>query len=129
MELDGAVASVWEELERRREAALVEELQARIATGQGVAGLEATLDALAEMRVGTLVVSRRHTATGARCPHCGRLAAGARDCAWCGAPTQAVPDVIGTAIEQALAQNARVEICTQPELEALGYIGAIERYR
>lgn len=128
-DIERAVAGLAADLEDKRVAALVDEMRARVGTGLGVAGLEATLAALAERRVGTLLVDRDYSARGSRCPTCGRLGVSTRDCAWCGGPTEAVDDVVVEMVDEALAQHAAVEFCAAADLQEIGSVGAVERHR
>ena len=115
----------WEE--RHREA-VVDLLRERLGTGRAVGGLEATLDAVADGRVATLVVRPGYRAVGARCPSCGHLGTGDGPCPRCGTATDAVDDVVGEAMERARAQDATVEYCSSARLDELGGIGALERF-
>jgi peptide subunit release factor 1 (eRF1) len=95
---------------------------------RGVVGLEATLAALADKRVGTLVVSEGFAAPGARCPACGHTGIAVRQCPSCGTPTAAIDDVVDVLVGQALAQGATVEFARGTELDRYGRIGALTRY-
>lgn len=128
-EIAQAARLVGESAERRREAALVEELRQRAAGGHlAVVGLEPTLDALVERRVGTLLVSDGFMASGAACPACGHMGAATRLCPACGARNVEVDDVVELAIEEAVAQDAAVEFCRGTDLDRFGRIAALERY-
>ena len=112
----------------QHEAEIVEDLRQRVAFGQGgVVGLEATLGAVEQRRVGTLLISNGFGAPGARCPACGHLGVATRSCTRCGATNMEVGDIVELAIEEGLAQHAAVEFCSNDDLERLGRIGAIER--
>lgn len=124
-----AARVVAEAAERRREAALVEQMRQKAAQEQGaVVGLEATLSALAEHRVATLLVSDDFAAPGATCPVCGHAGLDVRQCPHCGATNVELEDVVEVAIEQAVAQHADVEFCGGTDLDRFGRIAAIERY-
>ena len=127
-ELLGAIVDLDRRLDDRHQDAVCELLAERIGTGRGAGGLEAALDALADGRVATLVVKPGYSAVGVRCPTCGHLGVGSRPCPRCGSGTEAVEDVVGAAVEQALAQNAAVEFCSSPRLDELGGMGVVERY-
>ncbi|HET7490052.1 MAG TPA: hypothetical protein VFJ85_19165 [Acidimicrobiales bacterium] len=115
--------------ERRREAGLVEQMRQRAAQEKGaVVGLEATLAALAENRVATLLVSGDFAAPGASCPSCGHVGPDLRQCPECGTTNVEREDVVELAIERAVAQDADVEICHGTDLDRFGKIAAIERY-
>lgn len=125
-----AAQQVESQVERRREADVVDRLRAAAAAGRkGVAGLADTVDALADHRVDTLVVSQGFSAPGWRCGTCDRLAAMGRVCKRCGGEMTEVDDLVEDAIEEALAQSCRVEICIgNADLDVLGRAGALLRY-
>jgi peptide subunit release factor 1 (eRF1) len=125
-----AVAAIAKAAERRHETEVVEQLrQAAAQSGRrGVVGLEATLAALAEQRVGTLVVSEGFRAPGARCPDCDRTGIDVRQCPSCGTTTVEIDDVVEDAVSQALTQGATVEFARGTELDRYGHIGALTRY-
>ncbi len=120
---------VEEELERAQEAEVVTRLADAIPSGGGVAGLDATLGALSEGRVGTLVVGLDLVRPGGVCDRCGRLGTRASDCPTCGAPMREVPDVVEVAVASAYERGCEVETVTADErLERLGGIGALLRF-
>lgn len=124
-----AALEVEETVERRAEAEAVEQLRQRAASGRGgVVGLEATLAALTERRVRTLLISEGFVAPGATCPSCGRLGVDVRQCPVCGSTNTEIDDIVEVAVEAAIAQRATVEFCRASELDRFGRIGAIERY-
>lgn len=129
-EIRQAVLPVEEKVERAKEAALVERLRAGVGTGNGgVAGLKDTLRALVERRVDTLLVSEGYVAPGWRCPSCDYVGTLGRKCPVCDTEMHAVDDVVEAAIEEALAQSCRVEICLgNADLDVLGRIGALLRF-
>jgi peptide subunit release factor 1 (eRF1) len=128
-EIASAARVVAERAEREREAALVEEVRQRTAGAHGgVVGLEATLAALTERRVGTLLVREGFAAPGALCPSCGHIGRDLRLCPMCHAATIELEDVVEVAIEQAVAQGADIEFCRGTDLDWFGSIAAIERY-
>lgn len=125
-----AAEAVESEVERRREAQVVERLRAAVAAKRrGVAGLGEVVDALAEHRVATLVVSKGFAAPGWRCTGCDRLAAIGRRCKSCRNEMVPVDDLVEEATEEALAQSCTVEICVgNADLDVMGRIGALLRY-
>jgi hypothetical protein len=127
--LRDAVLELARTIEQEREAALVDDLRAAIASdGRGVAELLPVLDALAERRVERLLVSDGYAAPGWRCPSCNRLATVGRMCS-CGAEMQHLDDVVEHAIEDALLQSCTVDVCIgNADLDVLGRIGALLRY-
>ncbi|HXX90072.1 MAG TPA: hypothetical protein VEI83_07605 [Acidimicrobiales bacterium] len=126
-----AARQVIEAFEEERRASLVDELRQRCERGAaGVAGVAGTLGAIGGRRVATLVVAPGFVAPGRRCPGCRRLVASPDEvaCPDCGTSTEPLLDVIEAAVCAALRQEADVEICGGPTLDALGHIGAIERF-
>ena len=117
-------------LDREAETECVERLEeAAGAGGGGTVGLEATLQALSEGRVGELVVGVDRRARGAICDVCGRLTAEPGGCPACGAPVREVVDVIESAVALAFRQGSRVEtVVADDRLQDLGGIGALLRY-
>jgi peptide subunit release factor 1 (eRF1) len=118
------------EVERQREAALVERLREAAATGRrGVAGLAGTLAALNDRRVERLVVSKGYAEEGWRSADTGHLAAVGPTDPVTGATMDRVDDVVEDAIEEALSQGVPVTICIgNADLDVLGRIGALLRY-
>jgi peptide chain release factor subunit 1 len=120
---------VEEELERAQEAATVERLVGAIPSGGGVGGPGATLGALSEGRVGTLIVGLDVALPGGVCDRCGRLGTQASTCPTCGSPMREVPDVVEVAVATAYERGCEVETVTADErLERLGGIGALLRF-
>lgn len=114
---------------RHREEVVVEELRAQAAGDHHAAvGLEATLEALGDKRVATLLVSEGFVAPGGRCPSCGHVGPDIRQCAVCGSTNVEIEDVVELAIEEAIAQDAEICFCRETELERFGRIGVLERY-
>ena len=127
--LRDAVLDLARTIEQEREAMLVDELRAAVASdGRGVAELAPVLDALAARRVERLLVSDGYSAPGWRCPGCNRLATVGRDCT-CGAEMEHLDDVVEHAVEDALAQSCTVDVCIgNADLDVLGRVGALLRY-
>lgn len=123
-----AVLRMEDQIERDRVHAAVEELRSSLGTDKAVAGLADVLDALADRRVGRLLVSDGYAAEGWECPSCGRLAAVGRECR-CGAEMHPVEDVVAHAVDDALTQSCTVDVCRgDADLDVLGRIGALLRY-
>jgi peptide subunit release factor 1 (eRF1) len=129
-EIRAAVADVELQIERDRKAELVHRLRVAHASGNaGLAGLEAVLPALGDRRVGTLLVSLGYEAPGWRCAGCEHLAPKGPTCGTCGQAMTRVDDVVEEAIEDALNQDCRVEVCDgNADLDVLGRIGALLRF-
>ena len=121
---------IGDEVERQEEREHIEALLRAAESGtRGVAGLADTLTALAEGRVGELLVPIELSAPGAACPACGRLAEHGSTCAACGARLEPVPDVVEAAVAQAFQQGCRVETVVERDaLASVGGIGALLRF-
>lgn len=126
-----AVVAIEEATERAREEALVRRLLDTVASGgRAVTGIGPVFAALNERRVEHLVVSHEYEAEGWRCEASGDLHAVRphRDDAT-GPGLHRVDDVVEEAIDVALGQGAKVEICVgNADLDVHGRIGALLRY-
>jgi len=132
-EVRGRTLEIEEELERDAERSMVERLSEAVAadSGAGVGGLEDTLAALAEGRIGTLAVRLDLERPGGGCDACGRLTADAASaaCPSCGGPMRALADVVEVAIATAYGQRCRIETVAQDDsLVDLDGIGALLRF-
>lgn len=129
-EVLGTALELEERAEADTERAVLERLDAAIGGHDGgVTGVERTLEALSNGRVGELVVSRRASSPGRRCPACGRLTARRRTCASCGTRTAAVTDVVEAAVAQAYRSGARVEtIGDDDAMRPFEGVGALLRF-
>ena len=125
-----AALEVEQQVERVKEAALVERLRDAVGAGAGaVAGLAGVLSALGERRADTLVISDGYEAPGWRCPGCNHIAVTGPGCPVCELSMTRVDDVVEEAVEEALAQSCRVEVVVDSaDLDVLGRIGAILRF-
>ncbi|MGZ4272609.1 MAG: baeRF10 domain-containing protein [Solirubrobacteraceae bacterium] len=118
-----------------RQAALTE-LEDRLGAGGAAArGLPATLEALAERRVQTLLLALNFAARGTRCPRCGLLYADdVESCPADGEAVVPVADLREAAVEAAVLQDAAVMVIGEgsaPEPSALhrgGGIAALLRF-
>lgn len=117
-------------VERRKEAKAVARLREGVgAKNKAVAGLGPVLDALVQRRVDRLLVSDGYAEQGWRCEACGCLGLVGRSCPACAATMVEVDDIVEEALEEALIQSCRVEVCfANPDLDVLGRIGALLRY-
>ena len=121
-------------IERQHELELVEQLNEFAgAGGRGTQGLNATLDALWNGQVDTLLVADDARQPGAECPACGRLVASGRPlCPACGERMEQLGDVVERAMLRALGQSGKVEIVRDDAAarlrEQAGGVGAILRY-
>ena len=129
-EIRSAALQVEADVERRAEAEAVARLRDAVGAGRrGVAGLDATLEALAQRRVETLLLSAGYTAPGWRCGACAHVARMGRFCPVCRSAMHEVDDVVEEIVESALSQSCRVEVCIDnADLDVLGRIGALLRY-
>ena len=129
-QLRRAALDVERAVERKKEQALVRKLRDAVGSGRrGVGGLDPTLRALVERRVEHLLVSQGYRAPGWHCRPCGYLAKVGRRCPLCNEPMDQTSDVVEHAIEQAVTQSCRVEVCVEnADLDVLGGIGALLRY-
>ena len=129
-EIRSAALEVEHKIERQKEAALVARLREAVATGRrGVAGLGPVLAALGEHRAERLLVSQGYREAGWRCGPCGALALVGRTCGRCSSEMEALDDIVEEAIDEALGQSCRVEICVgNADLDVLGRVGALLRY-
>jgi len=74
-------------------------------------------------------VSHGYSETGWHCGACDALADVGRACPRCGAEMAHLDDVVEEAIEQALTQGCRVEVCVDnADLDCVGRIGALLRF-
>lgn len=123
--------AVAHEAEMRREEELVERALTAAAKGsEGVAGLEATLEAVRDGRVRTLVVQSGFRAPGLRCTSCGFTTTHTPEaCPYCGSEMSPIPDAVELAIREVMASGGEVEIVGQhQQLEGAGSIAALLRY-
>lgn len=129
-EVRAAALGVEEQVERRKEAALVARVRESAGAGTGgVVGLGGVLGALAERRVDTLVVSAGYEVAGWACTPCDRLAERGPTCPSCGAAMERASDVVERAIEETLHQGGRVKVCVgNADLDVAGRIGALLRF-
>jgi len=129
-EIRTAALDVEAEVERALEAEHVARLRDAVGSGnRGVAGLEGTLAALAERRVDVLFVSQGYRESGWRCETCGGLARKGPACPIDGQAMAHVEDIVEEAVDTALAQSCRVEICVDnADLDVLGRFGALLRF-
>ena len=112
-------------MEAEKEARTLERLLADASAGRrAVLGLGATLQALNDGRVQTLVVPMDAQSAGRRCPSCGLLAAEGTTCPRCGGEMEPVADIVDAAVAAALRLRTRVEAVTGGS----AVVGALLRY-
>ncbi|MCS7207060.1 MAG: Vms1/Ankzf1 family peptidyl-tRNA hydrolase [Dehalococcoidia bacterium] len=122
-----ASRTIEEEVERRREADLVEELiTAAAKRGAAVLSPERTLFALHARQVHLLVVAHGWHPSGARCTGCALLTPSMRGpCPLCGGNLAPIPDLADAAAEQAIAQGVGIEWVKGPARERLLGVGGM----
>lgn len=126
-----ALARLAEEDERSRERAALDRLAEGLGRGsRAAAGVQATLAALGERRVGTLLLGPNFALTGARCPQCGLLLPEpGTACPVDGVATEAVPRLGEAVVEAALGQDAEVIFVRHgPDLAPHEGIAALLRF-
>lgn len=115
--------------QRDADRALVAAVEEKTATGWAVNGVRATLRALAAGQVRTLVVRPDLQIRGFRCTASGRLVLVAEQCRGEG-EAEPVPDLVGEAIEEALAHAAEVRVVREAaEGRRIEGLGALLRFR
>ena len=130
-EIRHALAKLVIEDEKRLERDALDRLAAGVGTGgRGVGGPEATLDALNERRVQTLLLEPGFDRRGARCPRDGLLLLDSDGrCPADGGPVGALEHLREAVIEAALAQGAAVMVVGHyPDLGPLQGIAALLRF-
>jgi peptide subunit release factor 1 (eRF1) len=117
--------------DKRHERETLDRLAAGIGSGgRGVGGPEATLTALNERRVQTLLLEPGFDRRGARCRSCGMLMLDPQSrCPADGGAVEELAHLREGAIEAALAQDAEVMVVRHyPDLGPLQGIGALLRF-
>ena len=129
-----ASLKIEEEIERKREVELVEELiTASEKQKQAVRGLDDTLLALQEWRVWQLVYADGFVPRGAQCTNCGALLAQESEaCGYCGEAVRIVDDLIELAAARVTEMQGKVEqvrgaAASRLKQEA-GSVGALLRF-
>jgi hypothetical protein len=128
------LAKSWAIVEKAHvdeQAALVERIITSAAKGEGAAvGLAATLSALQEERVHTLVMDEGFSAPGYRCCQCGYVAAVQEDdCPYCSGEMVHVDDAVEYAVKRMLELGGHVEsVRNNSDLIESGSIGVLLRY-
>ncbi|MDR5708302.1 MAG: VLRF1 family aeRF1-type release factor [Armatimonadota bacterium] len=128
-QIRGRILAVARQAERQREAERIQELVERSGQGEGVLGLEPTLEALVRRQVQLVVVDRELEVEVVECPSCGYVSGRILEtCRMCGAAT------VRTRLTQVLPllahlNRAALELVNpQPMLRSRGGIGALLRY-
>src|SRR5437764_110211 len=127
-----AAAPVIEEIDSAREREALDRLIEGVSSGgRATAGLEETIEALNERRVGVLLIAEGLSAPGVACRQCGWVGVdGVDTCPVDGTEVERLPDVIERAVELAITQSAEVLLGHhhRDELEQHGGIGAVLRF-
>jgi peptide chain release factor subunit 1 len=130
-EIRHALAKLVVADEKQLEREALDRLAAGVGTGgRGVGGPEATLDALNERRVQTLLLEPGFDRRGARCLSCGLLMLESDGrCPADGGPVEELEHLREAVIEAALAQGAEVMVVRHyPDLGPWQGIGALLRF-
>ena len=125
-----AVMAAETDLERRREAGLIDELRGRLGRDdRATAGRPRPRAPWPGRRVERLLVSGGYHEEGWSCAGCGTLAKVGPTCPRCGTAMREEQDVVAAAIDDALAASCRVDVCDRSaDLDVLGRIGALLRF-
>lgn len=131
-EIAQAAREAAESVREQRETEAVRKVGELAGPGQaGSTGLAATLAALDDRRVATLLVADGFTAPGAYCLTCGYLGMGVDvwRCPRCGTTPVAEDDIVELAIDEAVAQRSKVEFIRTGGLDQFGEIAAVDRFQ
>ena len=126
-----ALGPLVEEEERARERSALDQLAAGVGSGtRGAGGVEQVLSALAERRVGTLLLEEGFDRNGSRCPTCGLLTTEiGGECPADGSTLAEVEHLREGVVEAALEQGAEAIVVQRyPDLGPFGGIGAVLRF-
>jgi peptide subunit release factor 1 (eRF1) len=137
MRVDESASEIMQRLEPHLRAERERESEAAVATLRervtqdylATAGVQATLTALQEGKVDTLIVARDLERTGVRCTQCGFVfAREVQKCAYCGSQETAEVDAAEELIRLAEGQGAEVEFVEAGSLGELRGVGALLRF-
>jgi len=137
MAVDESAAAVIQRLQHRLDAerqkeslAAVDMLLERVSQDYlATGGVQATLTALQEGKVDTLLIAKELDRTGNRCSKCGFVfAREIESCAYCGGGEFAAVDAAEELIRLAEGQGAEVEFLDPGSLGRLRGVGALLRY-
>lgn len=115
----------------QREVRAVDGLITAAAKGSGgVIGLDATLNALHDGRIQTLLVTNDYQEQGFRCYSCGYMTTWEEKvCPRCGGDLEFIPDAVELAVHSVMQKGGDVQVIRDSaRLEPAGKIGAILRY-
>jgi peptide subunit release factor 1 (eRF1) len=130
-EVQARAMQIGQQAEARREELLVQKIVTGAAKGKGgVLNIEATLTAVHEGRVQTLVIQDGYRAPGYRCQGCGSVTAlEMKVCPFCGAEFARIPDAVEMAVRKVMQDGGEVEVLHHATA-AKGFdkIGGLLRY-
>ena len=118
------------EREKRQSHEAVQQLKEEILKdGLFVYGVEETLSAVKNGQVELLIIEKNRKVPGWICEHCQLVKQGiSKTCSNCGKSTSKV-DVIEEILEFAKRTDAEIEFTDDEEIEKLGHVGAILRFK
>lgn len=122
---------IGQEAEQHRERRLVDSVVTAAAKGgTGVIGIEATLNAVHDGRVQTLMVGEGFHKPGFRCKGCGFLTTNKQpSCSLCGGEFEHIPDAVELAVQSVMKGGGMIEVVhTSGIIDEAGKIGAALRY-
>jgi peptide chain release factor subunit 1 len=131
VQIGEAVEKLVAEEEKRTERETLDRLEDALgAGGRGAGGPEATLEALNERRVATLLIEPGYDGRGKRCPSCGLLLLEGEDrCPADGSELEEVDHLREAVVEAAVAQDADVLVVhSYPDLGPHRGIAALLRF-
>jgi peptide subunit release factor 1 (eRF1) len=112
-----------------RKAALVQTTITAAHKDMGSLGLDATLQALQEQRIQTVVILEGFAAPGAVCDYCSYLSTSTEpECPICDGGMQPITDIVDHLVHRALELGIEIAFVDDPALEQAGSIGAVWRF-
>lgn len=130
LELRGRALALMQQVEKQREAALVEAVFTAAAKGRGgVIRLDDTLGAAHEGRIQTLVIARNFHRPGYQCQNCSYVTDQMlQTCPFCGGRFVEIPDAAEALITKVIEDGGQVEVVDDhPKIAEFG-VGALLRY-
>jgi peptide subunit release factor 1 (eRF1) len=125
----GRIFREW--LDRRREEVVKTTIEQAKSNGRGVTGLRQVLRAIETGEAQTLIVAENYTTRAVQCTSCGRIDSHVVGyCALCGKSTRELDDVSEALVALAVSRDVELfYVKDNPELDRVGNIGALLRYR
>jgi protein required for attachment to host cells len=121
---------ILQQVEKKREVALVEAVFTAAAKGRGGAiRLDDTLGAAHEGRIQTLVIARDYHQPGYQCQNCAYITDHPlKTCPFCGGEFAEIPDAAEALVTKVIEDGGKVEVVgDHPKIEEFG-VGALLRY-